>query len=137
MIHHHAVPEFGVVVLELRVSCNLHPVVFQHILQCIIRSQGCKPSLPCKHFHTAAHDVVHAVLLKSQILFLENGEFSIYLEKKKFLLEVFKWKVVEFEDGEISSDEERILVGIQLLPCDFGVKKSQGFEGDPGDGNGE
>lgn len=117
VVHHYTVPDFSVVVLQLRVCDDFDPVVAQHIFKGVITCQCGKTAFSGEVLDGSAFYVLHPIFLKGLVLGLDNPELPGNLEQQKLAFEVLKGEVIEFEYGKISLYKKWVLIRLELLPC--------------------
>ncbi len=114
MVEHNAIPKFGVV-CELRMRCELYPIIFYHVLQSNVTGNWWESSASGKMRYGVPLNVVHSKSLKSQIFIWYVFEVISNLEKQQFSFKVLKREIIEFQKLEVSFDKPRILVWRKLL----------------------
>lgn len=131
VVHHHTVPQLGVVADKPGVRGYLHPVVVYHVAQRFIASQGGQAPLPGKVLDLIDVEIFHAVPLECQILLLNLYKFLVDLPDEPLLLQDLKGEVVEFEYPKILLDPPGVLVGRRLHSFDLIVQVPGGLVDEP------
>ena len=90
----------------------LYPVVFYDILEGVVATQSCQSSLSCKCLYVASYYVIHAVFLEGSVLVPNHLEFTINLPEQETTLKELEREIVESEYFEVTTDEERVFVGL-------------------------
>lgn len=95
VVHHHTVPELGVVAGESRVRSYFDPIVIYHVPQRFIACKGGQTSLSCVVLGLAEFHILHPVSFKCEVLFFDLGELAVNLPNKPFSFQGLEWIVVE------------------------------------------
>jgi hypothetical protein len=132
VVHHDAVPQLDVVVPELGVGGELHPVVLYHSLQRNVATESGQPALTSDLLDVAADDVVHSVLLEGAVLVPDHLELTVDLPQQEAPLEELEGEVVELENLEVAPHEEGVRVGPQLTPGNLGKDPPADLDNHPG-----
>ena len=108
-------------------GCELHPIVFYHVSQCLIATQSSHSSLSRYILYVISSHILHSINLKSSILKPKISKFSIDLPNQKFSFEDLEREIVEPCKREVSTNEPRIFVGPEIFSQCFAKCPSHYF----------